>query len=241
MERTFICDTKSDSCDFYPTSDGVLVEEENFEIYHYNLIGEKTFFCKVPNKTWKGNSTGVYFKEPNRDKIFHVRNAGEKAYVLCETKEFFWAPHNKGGIFVYEQKNRSLRFHSEILTRKYLFGIVQFNEPIEHDFTNNGFVYSNAPGHFFPFDSGFVALRDNIITHYKNHMPNESLCIEPIHGKWNAHGGNLVISNGDKILAIKGTKAISICEEPFSDFKGSEKGVFVRFDFKHLYYFQTTK
>ncbi len=242
MDKTFLCKLDKASTSYFPCNQGVFVEE-NLKIYLYGELNmpSKVYFCDVPNWTWQANETGVYYKNTVENKIYHVSAPGKRAKIICETQENFWMPHNRGGVFILEDKTGKLIFRGksnpikEVKGKKSLLWIFDIFSKSKPMFKDGDIVALNVPRSFFPFENGFFFRSNDCIYYHRiDTMENAFVCKEPKSGKWNAYYGQVLLAKGSGVyLELKNNLSI-LWQTDYTSFKGTKNGVIICEDYNIL-------
>ncbi len=247
-EPFLICELFHKNSEYYPTSDGVFIEND-LKIYHCKLGEKPIFFCEVDNHTWKANDFGVYFKDVKQNKIIHISETNGKRKVICETKEHFWAPHNRGGVFVFDDKLGILSHFgkSEALNitsgkKSFFASIFDFFAPKNRMFNHDKFVSLCNTRLFYPYEKGYFHCKNNNIYYYNTGSREETLIThnsDSFGGEWNAFFGQAYKNVGTKIFFCSFLLDLNlkICETNFTSFKGSKNGVIVCKNYKELWFY----
>lgn len=247
-----LCDLPHKNSEYYPTKDGVFVEEDR-NIYLCKPDEDAIFFCKVDNLTWQANDFGVYFKDTKENKIIHIDKPNGKRNVICKTKDYFWAPHNRGGVFVFDDKLGILSHfgNSEALNisggeKTFLEGIIDYLTPKKRMFDHDQFVSLCHTRLFYPYENGYFYCKNNEIYFYNATERTEVLITrnpDSSGGKWNAYAGQVYKNIGTKIFFCSNLLdlGLSICETEFTSFKGSQTGVIVCKNYKELWHYPKAK
>jgi hypothetical protein len=250
IKPVYICNLLHKNSEYYPTSNGVFIEKDLY-IYFCRMGGlSPTFFCKVPNLTWQANDFGVYYKDTSANRIIHVSKANGAPCAIAQTTEFFWQRHNKGGVFVYNEKINKLTHHGQSeqidqpkLHKNFFQKLFQPSCPKNVMFEDGAIVASFDKRLFYPFEAGFFFREDSNI-YYRNVKTNSNLLIttEPPKfggGSWNAYSGEVYKNIENTIYFCSSHLIMSeeICKTDFVNYKGAKGGVIVNKNFEELWYY----